>query len=339
MRASADFDPHWAGAYFLPRATVVPPASLTSAVWPALDDWKDQFANPESSGVELNLAAGAFLELLDWLRLVLLQDSVLMRKAFPDHPIFLDPLFSSPEYGLFAAKVEDACSQVYEDSRALAIEKAVPEIAEQMRKEFNLRLTLERSAERRHAEVVSAINLLKQSIDTLSQATYFIELTPNRRHASQRVESRREQQRGQEASLTPPSVHLSGVSSRPTSQAQALFPQPASISTAAPTSNQPPSFTLPRTIDTVQNLLGLWRRGMGIMPSIDSLEQTWGSRWRPKSEKNFFSTRKSIIDEVVKRAIASGLPELEVARRMDLQRGKDSLDKLMKSLRKERNEA
>ena len=69
------------------------------------------------------------------------------------------------------------------------------------------------------------------------------------------------------------------------------------------------------------------------MPSISSLEQRWGARWRPVSEKAFYSTRKVIIDEVTRRAKDKGLTEYEVAKQMDREKGSTSLDKVMKLIR------
>ena len=67
MRAVADFDPEWAGCYFIPRSTVKPEPSLLSRIWPELDSWKEAFDRPSAATtpVEQNKAAGAFLELLE----------------------------------------------------------------------------------------------------------------------------------------------------------------------------------------------------------------------------------------------------------------------------------
>ena len=81
----------------------------------------------------------------------------------------------------------------------------------------------------------------------------------------------------------------------------------------------PPSFKLPRSVKSVQELLRLWQQGWAGMPSIDSLERQWGARWRrarwrPLAEKNYFSTRKVIVDEVRRRAQSKALAEDIVAR-------------------------
>ncbi|KJZ69940.1 hypothetical protein HIM_10663 [Hirsutella minnesotensis 3608] len=97
MRAVADFDPEWCGSYFVPRATVRPPVVLLVQVWPQLDKWKEAHSSPLSDfGVEQNMAAGAFLELMEWLQEVLLQDAVFLRESYPDHPLFQGPVFSCP---------------------------------------------------------------------------------------------------------------------------------------------------------------------------------------------------------------------------------------------------
>lgn len=71
------------------------------------------------------------------------------------------------------------------------------------------------------------------------------------------------------------------------------------------------------------------------MPSIDYLEQRWGHQWRQKSERVYFSNRKSIITEVIRLAQERGLPEEVIARQMDEDRGTDSLDKLIKAIKAE----
>ncbi|KJZ68132.1 hypothetical protein HIM_12477 [Hirsutella minnesotensis 3608] len=106
MRAVADFDPEWSGSYFVPKGAVRPPVVFLVQVWPQLDKWKEAHSSPLSDfGVEQNMAAGAFLELMEWLREVLLQDAVFLRESCPDHPLFQDPVFACPEFAAFASKV------------------------------------------------------------------------------------------------------------------------------------------------------------------------------------------------------------------------------------------
>ena len=73
----ADFEPDFASSHFLLLETVFLPFSLLRRVWPELDHWLDIYLERPGTKekVEQNLAAGEFLELLDKLRMVLLQVS------------------------------------------------------------------------------------------------------------------------------------------------------------------------------------------------------------------------------------------------------------------------
>jgi hypothetical protein len=106
----ADFEPDYASNCFVPRETVKPPPSLCRRVWPQLDRWRAAHLDQPSASevVEPNLAAGGFLELLDKLCDVFLQDSVFIRRSHPHHPMFRDTLFAAAEYAAFATAVEAA---------------------------------------------------------------------------------------------------------------------------------------------------------------------------------------------------------------------------------------
>ena len=76
MRGQADLEPAYASSYFLAQ-DIQPPQRLRQMVWLDLDHWRAAHLElPEATEqIEPNLAAGAFLELLDRLRDVFLQVS------------------------------------------------------------------------------------------------------------------------------------------------------------------------------------------------------------------------------------------------------------------------
>jgi hypothetical protein len=96
LRTMAGFEPSNQGNYYLPRAKIAPPRALVQAVWPWVDEWLDWFKSfndqdkkDEQQGKEEDcndMAAQGFLRLLDQLRTILLQDSVLLHEQFPHHP-------------------------------------------------------------------------------------------------------------------------------------------------------------------------------------------------------------------------------------------------------------
>jgi len=62
--------------------------------------------------VRLDLAGSGFLRLLCALRVVLLQDSVVLRKQFPLYPLWKGSLFNCKEYLRFAARVESSLANM-----------------------------------------------------------------------------------------------------------------------------------------------------------------------------------------------------------------------------------
>ena len=373
MRATADFEPEWAGSYFVPRATVIPPASLQKRVWPALDDWTTKYQDATANSMEESIATGAFFELLDWLRRVFLQDSVFYKEQYPEHPIFQDPLFQTAEYQTFARQVRDACAKAHEDSHALAIEKSVPAIAEKLRLVCNGQEALQKALRTHTLEQSNQIAELTREVQELRQG-FSISLTVSpggtrttryepegegedqaraqsrararaRARASPRREAARETRpmsqprRRAMPTISSPTATISAMTvARPPAGRPSDNPAVAlaAASRAAETPvviEQPPSYALPRNTHSVLELLHIWRRGTIAMPSVDTLEGKWGHRWRPRSDRVYFCNRKSIISEVENRAAIRNLDEEVVARQMDVERGSDSLDKFMKKLK------
>jgi len=95
-----------------------------------------------------------------------------------------------------------------------------------------------------------------------------------------------------------------------------------------------PSYKLSREVYTIPDLWREWTVGLAVgLPSIDELDRRWNSRWRSPKERQYYSTRKVIIDEVRRRAATYG--EAQAVARMEEERlvAKASLDKVSKMLR------
>jgi len=319
MRAAADFEPAWAGSYHVPRATVQPEPWLRSQIWPQLDGWGGFEADDK--------ATGAFIELLHWLRDVLLQDAVFLIAKYPGHPVFRDPVFYSPQFNAFAVKVREAAQEAFEDDRATAIEKVIPEVSEKLRGLTAHQLAVEQAVERRHSEMRQEIQLLKAQIAAMSRMEYQVVTTFTPSGQLHRTEQFARRQ-GREASplAAPPPLTVAAVSS------------PAGLGAPAMTIAQqgPPQIRFPRTLCSVRDLYQLWRYGLATMPSVDELERRWGSRWRLRNERQLFSMRKVVMDEVVRLANARGWSEEDAVREVEKQRvegGNLSLDALAKQLK------
>jgi hypothetical protein len=75
-------------------------------------------------------AAQGFLRLLE-LRVVLLQDLVVMRRKFPTHPLWADPVFAPDDYQMFTKDVELSLLEI-EEPEEIQIRKTLPAVAERL---------------------------------------------------------------------------------------------------------------------------------------------------------------------------------------------------------------
>ncbi|CAD6902450.1 unnamed protein product, partial [Tilletia caries] len=123
MRALAGF-PTKPGAYHLPRATINPPPALLNKIWP---DVEGALLGIEQGRLEKDLAAQGFLRLLVYLRTVLVQDAVVMRKQFPQHPIFQHTIFADPLFIDYAKNLEVALDK-NERPLSVSVQEILPEV-------------------------------------------------------------------------------------------------------------------------------------------------------------------------------------------------------------------
>jgi len=336
MRASADFLPEYSSSYFVPRATVEPPEGLLQQIWPELDRWVPfhlDYRQPDPE-IQPNLAAGAFIELLLWLRKVLLQDAVFMREEFPPHPIFRHPLFSQPAFEAFATAVRGACAEAHEDCYQDAIEKAIPAVADKLYNLGSQQLAISDQIARQHAKLKERVDQLQRSVDEMAagwEITSFV--TPKGRT---KVTQATHVSNGQVRLTSPcPPSRQDGASNDGPSQPGTLA-LPQAHTREEGSAEVPPTYNSPRSKHNVEDLWEMWHHGKYGLPPITSLNERWGHHWRPASEREFYGVRLAIIEEIQRRASLRGLAEREVAREMDRKEGgREGLNKLGKQLRKE----
>ncbi|KAL6401360.1 hypothetical protein AUP68_15229 [Ilyonectria robusta] len=91
------------GCFETRRASIMPPETLLSLIWPDLNRWKGQFG-PTPSQIN-NFVTMGLTNLLFCLREVILQDSVFLIKKFPRSPVWNHPVFQNKAYLLFAEEV------------------------------------------------------------------------------------------------------------------------------------------------------------------------------------------------------------------------------------------
>lgn len=339
MRGMADFEPDYASNYFIPRDTVKPPSSLRRRVWPQLDRWRQAHLDLPGAVdiVEPNLAAGGFLELLDKLRDVFLQDSVFLQQEFPNHPIFRDALFGTAEYAIFAAAVLAAADTLqHEDPHLVAIAKAIPSVNERLRSLTSVIQTGQASHATALAQMTSSINELATKLDDFLTGSFSLTFTPGRsRMLPQGYDS-----------MGQPQQHLTSPS-----LLNLDLQQPVDLGGPPPPPTRPTAqqeaavllYKLSRQVVTIPDLWKEWTVGLGGLPSVAALDKAYGSRWRSPSERQYYSMRKVIIDEIL--AIAGGKADdrdevasaIEALERQRVQ-NKFSLDKFIKTIKGQRKQ-
>ncbi|KAJ5110851.1 short-chain dehydrogenase [Penicillium argentinense] len=342
LRSMAGFQPDAIGNYYLPRAKIQPPDSLVRALWPWIDQWLAWFqsndpTNEPPSGATSqeqedrdDMAAQGFLQLLNQLRIILLQDSVLLQAQFPRHSMWDDPIFAREDYTAFAEQIRQSllCTETPQE---IQLRQTLPIIADRLSVlQKDIHQAVDRHGYQAHEQLRK---ISRQLHDLLSGHVTFAV----RAMDASIIEARTPDS----DSFTPSSqlaACLSEASSlQPPVDKQQLLPQ--GIDT--PSSLVSPSrslYSLSRTTQTVPEVWREWICGLGANPSVQSLERSYGATWRPSSrERVMFCRRKVIIDEIYARygkglSLDAAVEELELVRC----RGKLSLYQLSQLLSKAR---
>jgi hypothetical protein len=341
MTFAAGYDADWKGTYDLPRGRITPPLSVIGQVWPELDEWGQKLRD---APMEQDKATGAFLELLDWLRIVLLQDAPFLMMQYPEHPLFSDPVFSTAEFTAFASQVMPSFRPMTTIASADGgvgtalnrLESGDPFVLDQLQ----VVSTQQKSTASSLAELLDEVRHLRSEVSLLRSGLERSGAVPPLAPpppASEPQEASVDQVGGGMGILVP---------SRPSERQAKSFwaiprwqrgSQALDFSDVNPEKDRAPQYKLPRGILTVVDLLKVWREGFGETPSVDSLDAKWGPKWR-RADKAYFNTRRVIIDEVVKRAEAEGVSEWVMAEQMDREREGNSLDRVQKAIRREMRE-
>jgi hypothetical protein len=273
VRAAAGFDPNLQGSYHLPRAAVQPPESLVRDLWPWVDEWMDWYERGLGGAIDdrRDIAGQGFLRLLKLLRTVLLQDSVLLIAKFPSHPIWNDPIFHRNDYQLFRQQLERSIAQDAEQPEEAQIRRSVPAIADQL---AQLRETVLSQIKRDKLEILGKLD----AFDDFVHGRVPLVLSPVLGEDGRAV--------GAAASST-------GAGA----DADTAVTAAGAAGAAAGAAAEPPAYRLSRTVSTIPDLWKEWTVGLGSGPSVQSLEDLYGARWRPSPEERvFFCRRKAIID-------------------------------------------
>lgn len=275
------------------------------------------------------MAAQGFLQLLNQLRIILLQDSVLLQAQFPRHSMWDDPIFAREDYSALAEQIRQSllCAETPQE---IQLRETLPIVADRpsvFQKDIHQAVDLHGyQAHEQLRKIARQLQDLLSGHVTFAVRAMDTSITGARTPGSD--------------SFTPSSqlaACLSEASSlQPLIDKQQLLLQ--GIDTHSLLSPALSLYSLSRTIQTVPEVWRVWICGLGANPSVQSLERSYGATWRPSSrERVMFCRRKVIIDEIYARhgkglSLDAAVEELELVRC----RGKLSLYQLSQLLSKAR---
>lgn len=246
---------------------------LQVLVFPDIEFWLEKFRNRDGS-IQEDIAGPNFLTLLYELRVVFLQDSVVLKRKYPDYYLWSCDLFQSDLYKQFEAQVisvvEEEESTVHSSQM---LQRAMPELVSSMEAGFALM-----AASMKAMHVAHSSELLRLS----KQWADFFDL--GRAHFSSNESS-------SSMAIVPPTSSLSTTSG----------PQPTSATPTAATTA--PIYTLSRKLVTVTDVWREYKQGLGGKPSVEHLETEYGTAWRKdRAESRFYSRRRELYVAIEKKA-------------------------------------
>jgi hypothetical protein len=308
------------GCFEIRRAIIKPPDELLSLIWPELDRWKDRFGpHPD----QLNdLAAMGLTSLLSQLREVILQDSVALRRHFPNNAVWIHPVFQHPSYQLFAHQMEEYLDEHSSPNQLTLIQQAMPQLADRLH-------ALQAHGLRQELHNKQQMDSLKSSLGSILDKLHQIEVRQTRHLQVP-------QQPVQQSLPIPQPLPVQQPVQQPLP-----IPQPIQQPVQQPVQQEViPSYTMSRAIRTVEHLWREWMEGLQGNPSIQELDRRWGSQWRSRRhhELQFYSLRLEIIKEIKHIASTQRVSDEQAMWQLNLQqqRMNDSIDKLCKRLRASR---
>ncbi|CAD6885427.1 unnamed protein product [Tilletia caries] len=127
LRALAGFSPD-GGTYFLRRDGPDPSEDLLKMIFPQVEVWQ---ASLDEDTISATGGADKFLELVRFLRRVLLQDIFILQDIQPAHPVLRHVIFKSEQFSAWTVLQRSHLEQV-DHPMELALKQVMPQIHEQL---------------------------------------------------------------------------------------------------------------------------------------------------------------------------------------------------------------
>ncbi|RLN78429.1 hypothetical protein BBJ28_00026159 [Nothophytophthora sp. Chile5] len=275
------------GGYWIPRAAILPSESLQQAIFPEVDSLLLEVRSRDTP----DRAAIAFLELLQFLRVVVLQDAAMLIDRFPGSSAWIHPIFASPEFLDFKVHVMTS-EEVTLDPTETKLREVLPDLTRLIQTSF--------------AQVSVQLGAMTSTIGALEQRMSAMELQMSGNGNATPLFAEMLQSDNPQAEVLPVGVPAA-------QEDRAVSPTP--MHTPAPAT---PQYTLNRQLATVKAVWREFSTGLPGQPSVRHLENTYKSKWRVgEAENRFFRKRKELYRAVACIATARHILPLGAAKLLD----------------------
>ena len=306
MRAMAGFPPDDC-AFYLPRACLRPPDSLITQVFPELDHWK--YRHTEGINCDKKFAVDGYLRLLSWLRIVLLQDAVVLNDSYRQHVIFQHPIFHSQEFLDYKSALQQQLDTM-ESPLEQQIQRVLPELCRQITSNNNslkehllnaINTTAAQVSEKvEHTEknLQYCVNRIQLAItECLNNALNTFQELPNATTATTPIITYTTEENESAAMDTDTRNVMQHCN---TNEGNIVMPTFGEV--------------ISHSISTVPEVLMEWEVGLNGRPSVSSVERKWKNKWRIGSQNQKLYSRRHIIISMIHRyASKTGISNYEAA--------------------------
>lgn len=311
-RALAGFRPDTRD-YGLVRAATIPSTELQDQIFPQIEAWE--------SSLSLADCPTHLFALLKFLRVVLLQDAVILMRKFPDHRLFKHEVFGTAAFREFYRD-----SMAYMDANPMSVysqhlSSVAPEIVEAINN-LSQRFTGDASVLR------SDIIGLR---DTVNGGLSRLDVTVSRIATSAETE-RNNSFRAAAANLLNSNI-LTAEAADLINAAVESISNPADTA-AVP--NVPPlvdrnrnsqqNYTMSRSLSSVSDIWKEYDVGLNGRSSIKELNRNYGARWRnSERDRSFYRSAKIYYTAIEDLASTLGISPFNAANRLETFRNQQHL--------------
>jgi hypothetical protein len=335
LRTTAGFSP-MQGSYFLKRDILQPPESLQKQIFPEADHW----LHFQQTCKEPNLAAGGFLNLICFLRKVVLQDAAEMLIMGKHHAVLNHKIFKSAEFLRYKSELHNAMNNMESEPQEQLIRRAFPLLAERLQ-------TLE-------SRTLGAVEALKHEVQTLTNTVNSMSSDVTLQMNSANLESILRKSftdifakgflnsatEKKESNENLASTNLENEKKIDTENEAKITLSFADTLKDQQVSEAPQQYTLCRGIKDCINFWKEWDVGLLGTPPIRELEERFGTKWRNPNDSKLLSRRMAIVQEIELIAANNHITKENAAIQLENRRialGAISLQKFAEHLKSSRN--